>query len=370
MDPQTVFCPNSDCPARGRIGAGNIGVHSRKERRYVCHECNKTFAETKGTALYRLRTEAEQVSLVVTLLAHGCPIQAIVAAFELDERTVMDWQTRAGQQAERVHERWVEQPRDLGQVQADEIRVKKQGGVVWMAMALQVSTRLWLGGVLGTRRDFSLIAALLSLVRACAVCRPWLLCVDGFSAYVRAFQQTFRDAVRTGQPGRPRLRLWEGLCLGQMVKQYARKRVVAVTRRIALGTVAQVESLLQRTQTTRWINTAYIERLNATFRARLATLVRRGRSLARQATTLQQGMYLIGTVYNFCTYHQSLRIPSPQTGLRWSQRTPAMAAGITDHCWTVCELLSFRVPPSPWMPPRRRGRPSNATKQLVTRWCA
>ena len=78
MDPQTVFCHNMTCPARGQIGKGNIGVHSQKERRYICHVCHTTFSERKGTAFYRLRMGKDLVVLVVTLLAHGCPIQAIV----------------------------------------------------------------------------------------------------------------------------------------------------------------------------------------------------------------------------------------------------------------------------------------------------
>ncbi len=110
----------------------------------MCTECHKTFTATKGTALYRLRTSAETVSLVVTLMAHGCPLQAIVVAFGYDERTVACWLARAGGQGQAVQEHLVEQPRDLGQVQADEIRVKKQGGIVWMALAMMVSTRLWL----------------------------------------------------------------------------------------------------------------------------------------------------------------------------------------------------------------------------------
>src|SRR5436309_2680035 len=130
MDPTTVFCPNENCPARGHIGKGNIGIHSRKEQRFICHACDKTFSATKGTVFYRLRTSAETVVLIVTLLAHGCPVQAIVAAFGFDERTVADWWARSGRQSQVVHEYLVEQPRDLGQVQADELRVKKQGGIV------------------------------------------------------------------------------------------------------------------------------------------------------------------------------------------------------------------------------------------------
>ena len=55
MDPTTVFCPNLACPARGQIGQGNIGIHSQKEKRYICTACRKTFTTTNGTALYRLR---------------------------------------------------------------------------------------------------------------------------------------------------------------------------------------------------------------------------------------------------------------------------------------------------------------------------
>jgi transposase-like protein len=96
MDPTQAFCPNRDCPARGQLGKGNLSVHSRKERRFICRQCGKTFAERTGTSFYRLRTPTETVTLVVTLLAHGCPVQAIVAAFGFDERTVANWLDRAG----------------------------------------------------------------------------------------------------------------------------------------------------------------------------------------------------------------------------------------------------------------------------------
>jgi len=91
MDPTTVFCPNTHCHARGQTGQGNIGIHSQKEQRFICHACHKTCSARKGTVFYRLRTSAETVVIVVTLLAHGCPVQAIVAAFGFDERTVAAW---------------------------------------------------------------------------------------------------------------------------------------------------------------------------------------------------------------------------------------------------------------------------------------
>ena len=362
MDPTTAFCPNWHCHARGQIGQGHIGIHSRKEQRFICHECHKTFSATTGTVFYRLRTSAETVVIVVTLLAYGCPVQAIVAAFGLDERTVAEWWARSGRQGQAVHEHLVEQPRDLGQVQADEIRVKKQGGIVWMALAMMVKTRLWLGGEVSAQRDMPLIRRLIERVRRCAARRPLLVCTDGLVSYIRAIRETFRDPVHTGKGGRPRLHPWRHVLIAQVVKRYERRRVVETDRRIVDGTPARVETLRRRSQGDGVINTAYIERLNATFRERLAPLTRRGRALARRTLTLQHGMYLIGTVYNFCTPHASLAPTSGGT-------TPAMAAGITDHCWTVRELLAFHVPPPRWTPPTQRGRPSQALKRLITRWC-
>jgi transposase-like protein len=362
MDPTMVFCPNEHCYARGQIGQGNIGIHSHKERRFICRQCHTTFTTTKGTVFYRLRTSADTVVIVVTLLAHGCPVQAIVAAFGFDERTVADWWARSGRQGQAVHEYLVEQPRDVGQVQADELRVKTQGGIVWMALAMMVKTRLWLGGEVSAQRDLPLIRRLIERVRRCAARRPLLICTDGLVSYVRAIRETFRDPVHTGQGGRPRLRPWHNILIAQVVKRYERRRVVETERRIIDGTAARVETLRYRSQGDGVINTAYIERLNATFRERLAPLARRCRALARHVLTLHDGMFVVGTVYNFCTPHESLS--------HVRKTTPAMAAGITDHCWTMPELLSFHVPLARWAPPRRRGRPSRALQHLIKRWCA
>src|SRR5258708_9219181 len=102
MNPKEQFCPEDNCSDRGKKGVGNIVIHSQKEKRYQCTSCGKTFSERKGTALYGIKKEERQVVQVVTLLAHGCPIQAIVAAFEMDERTVKAWYERAGSHCQTV----------------------------------------------------------------------------------------------------------------------------------------------------------------------------------------------------------------------------------------------------------------------------
>jgi transposase-like protein len=359
MDPQRQFCRNEACRAYGRVGEGHIRIHSQAEQRYQCKRCQRTFTASQGTALYRLRTARALVVTVVTLLAYGCPVQAIVAAFGLDERTVARWQARAGAQGRRVHEHLVQGGRvELGQVQADELHVRAVKGVLWLASAIALPSRLWLGGVVSACRDRALIRALLERVRACGPTGAVLLCTDGLGSYPKQAAILFRQAQRSGRRGRPRLVLPDGVLLAQAIKRYAGRRLASVERRVVRGTAEAVAAVLAATQgsTAAVINTAYAERLNATFRARLAPLVRRTRAAVHQAATLEAGMWLVGTVYNFCRPHRSLRRPRPPTdppGRRWIERTPAQAAGLTDHAWSVHELLTF---PVPGVARRRRGR--------------
>jgi transposase-like protein len=367
MDPQARFCHNPDCPARGQPGLGNIRAHSRKERRYRCTTCGRTFAATHGTPLYRLKKPTELVIIVLTLLCHGCPLQAIVAAFGLDERTVAAWRDRAGRHGRRFHEHHVLSGRvELGHVQADELYVKAVARRLWMAMAMAVPSRLWLGGAISPRRDLTLILAVVRMVRRAARSPALLVCVDGLASYVTAFARVFRDPVRTGRAGRPRLVPIAGLLLGQVIKHRAGRHLVGITRRAVRGSAAAITAVLAATGTGTGINTAYIERLNATFRGALSPLARRGRAIARGAGALTAGMYLVGCAYNFCWAHDSLRgAADPEPGRKWRERTPAMAAGLTDHCWTMLEWLSQPIPMPPWLPPRRRGQPPKRLQEAT-----
>jgi transposase-like protein len=367
MDPQARFCHDADCPARGQAGLGNIRIHSRTERRYRCTTCGCTFAETRGTPFYRLKRATDLVTIVLTLLCHGCPLQAIVAAFGLDERTVAAWRDRAGRHGQRFHEHHVLRGQtELGHVQADELYVKTVAGRAWMAMAMAVPSRLWLGGVISPKRDLAPITAVVRMVRSAARSPAVLVCVDGLASYVTAFARVFRDPVRTGRRGRPRLVPTAGLLLGQVVKDHAGRCVGGVSRRVVRGTAAAIATMLQATGTGTGINTAYIERLDATSRGALSPLVRRGRAIARGAGTLTAGMDLVGYAYNFCWPHDSLRVVAGAgEGLKWRERTPAMAAGLTDHRWTMREWLSHPIPLPPWVPPKRRGRPPRRSQAAM-----
>ncbi len=275
LRPELAVCPNSACDATARIG-----VHSYKERRSICHACKRTFADTTGTMLYGLKHPLWLVLVVLNLLAYGCPIPAIVATFDLDERTVADWQSKAGRHARQVQETVVCQGQiDVGQVQADELYTKTQAGPVWIASAMTVFSRLWLWGAISWQRDEALIAPVIEQVRAAA--QPGqaiLFAVDGFKAYVTCILKVFRDPRHTGKPGRPRLVVWADLHIVQVVKQ-RHGRLISITRRLAHGSLVQAEAIMQATQVELGrINTAYIERLNATLRTWLPALVRRTRT--------------------------------------------------------------------------------------------
>jgi transposase-like protein len=329
MRPELAVCPNSACGA-----SNHIGVHSLVERRYKCHGCGKTFAETRGTPLYGLKRPLWIVLLVLALLSGGCPVPAIVFAFGLDERTVADWQRKAGQHAKAVQEQLVCQGQvDLGQVQADELYVKVQGGTLWMATALSVFSRLFVWGAVAPQRDSVLVRQVIRHVRAAALRgRPILWAVDGFAAWTSGVLHVFRDPLRMGKRGRPPLVVWSDLHVVQVVKQYKRRCLVGIERRLAYGSMCCAEAIMQASQVCLGvINTAYIERLNATFRTWLPALTRRSRTPARQVAQLEAAMFWMGTVYNFCRVHATL------------QGTPAMAADLTDHVWSVDELIRYRL---------------------------
>jgi hypothetical protein len=313
-----------------------------------------------------LETSQTWVSLVITLLCHGCPVQAIVAAFGFDERSVTNWWLRSGKHCEEVHQHLVQQGKvDLKHVQADEIWVKGVARRVWMAMALAVPSRLWLGGVISEHRDKPLITRPVERVRSCAQRLDLLVCVDGLQSYVKAFLKVFRNPVYTGRRGRPKGVLAKGFLMGQVIKQYVKRPIVGVKHKVVQGTHQAIQAVLQATSTCKDINTSYIERLNATFRSHLAALVRRGRALAHKPLTLQAGMLVVGSAYNFCWYHASLRLQAPAGArYKWEEQTPAMAAGLTDHRWSLFELLSYRVPLPAWVEPKHRKQRPTAVYQL------
>jgi len=143
------------------------------------------------------------------------------------------------------------------------------------------------------------------------------------------------------------------LLYAQVVKTVRRRRLVRVRHRVVFGTLETVNAVLAPLGCQ--INTAFIERLNLSMRQHVAAVGRRVTTLCKGEDGLRQQVAVFHCYYNFCLPHAGLRLPLPQpepthstgSAKQWRPCTPAMAAGVTDHVWTLREVLMFRVPPWP-----------------------
>jgi hypothetical protein len=228
-----LLCPTGDCPARGTIDAGTIVSPGKKRERSTGTRWRRTGGAHQGTLMDGLRTPEERIVIVVTPVASGCPVHAMVHALGVDERTVARWQERAGAPGQKVHTDQVLQGKlDLQHVHADEIRGKGWTMIPWIGMASMVSTRVWVGGVVRLRRDRRLADDLLTMVNAW--CHPVVAVVvltDGWAASPGRRRRVFREKVK-GVAGRGRrLHAWPEIVRETVITQTATQRVVAVIRR-------------------------------------------------------------------------------------------------------------------------------------------
>jgi IS1 family transposase len=257
----------------------------------------------------------------------------------------------------------------LTQVQVDELWALVQAGdrpqattarrhpCAWVWAAIDPCSKLLLATVVGDR---NLVTAQLLIHAVVLVLAPGvvpLFLSDQLAHYATALLTHFghwvevpRRSPRGPQP-KPRWEPRPELNYAHLVKQRGGGRVVAVTQRVVFGSAEAIATLLKAAGQT--INTAFIERVNLTLRLHVPALARKVLSFAKTPDGLEQQVKVGRTYYNFCLPHLALRLPLPEpvptkgdgSPKRWQPRTPAMAAGLTDHIWTMQEVLLFRVPP-------------------------
>lgn len=142
---------------------------------------------------------------------------------------------------------------------------------------------------------------------------------------------------------------WPDILIATIIKRAENKRVVEITRRMTQGLLSSAEKLVQQSRGGTVLNTAFIERLNATMRERLASLTRKCRHAAPRVQALETGMYLLGCTYNLCFPHHELS-HAKHFGFPC---TPAMASRITDHIWSIGEVVTYKLAPALWIEPKR-----------------
>ena len=346
-------CPSPHCPYHGStdgrmhalVGYGHHGATDRI-RDFRCQACGTKVSARRGTALAGLKTPPARVGEVLSALAEGLDVAAAVRVFGHGEGTIARWQARAGQHADRLHDALF-RGLHLPHIQLDEIRTRLRGRCdgLWLWVALDPLTKIVPATHLGPRTQASahaLIHALAARLRPGGV--P-LFTSDGLRLYYYALTAHFGQWLADGR--RHAWRVADTLVYGQVKKAYRRRRVVRVTRRMAVGTWAQLRSGLRALGLSGRLNTAFVERVNLTLRRGVAALARRTWAAAQTASGLAAQVAWWRGYYHFVRPHHALRVPLPipqarggrRHRRRYRARTPAMAAGITPCRWTVAQFL-------------------------------
>jgi IS1 family transposase/transposase-like protein len=334
------------------VGYGHHGAdHSIQD--FFCEACHHKFSARRHTALYRLKTQAARVGEVLAILAEGLAVAAAVRVFGHAEGTITTWLTRAGMHSEQLHAHKL-RGLHLGHVQLDELRttLRNKGQEVWLWLALDARTKLIAAAELGPRTQATSHALIHGLVQILVPgCTP-VFTSDGLNLYFYSLTAHFGTWVETLGTKKQEWQVAATLLYGQLIKSYRRRTLVRVERVMRWGTLDALKTKLQEAGWSGVLQTAFVERVNLTVRRGLAMFARRSWSTTQTVAQLKDGFAWWCAYYHFVKPHEALRIklaiPRERGGKRLPQcyrsRTPAVAAGVTDHCWTVVELLSYPAP--------------------------
>jgi IS1 family transposase len=379
IDTSRHFCPHAGCDYRGWLGLGNLRANGHPSggpwRQLYCRSCHGYFLETHGTIFHGKRLSVALIVRVLACLAEGLGIRATARVFEVDPNTVLQWLVEAAEQLEAfseyflcdIHVRQLQldelyavlravKDDELGEAEAIQ-RLERAPHWVWTAMDPESKLLLVIG--VGDRTLAMAQHVVHQVVQVLAPdCVP-LFVTDGFKEYATALLAHFGQWVQlprrqaSGPTPKPRWMPLPQLCYAQVIKTVRRRRLVRVSHRVVLGSL---EALQQVLAACGWqINTAFVERLNLDLRQHVAAIGRRVATLCKGEDGLRHQLSLFQTYHNFCLPHASLHQPLPQplptngtgSAKQWRPYTPAMAAGLTDHVWSLREVLLYRVPPWP-----------------------
>ena len=379
VDTSQHFCPHGGCRYRGWLGRGNLRANGHPNggpwRQFQCTACEGYFPEHHGTIFHGKQVAVELIGRVLACLAEGLGLRATARVFEVAPDTVLHWLVEAAEQLRAFTSHFLCEVH-VQQLQLDELyavlSAVKDGEMreaeaihrlsrspQWVWTAIDPVTKLLLAIDVG-ERTLAMAQGVVHQVgqRLAPACLPLFL-TDGYKEYATALLTHFGQWVPPprrqdkGPHPKPRWLPLPQLLYAQVVKTIRRRRLVGVRHRVVFGTLEAVQQVLAACG---WqINTAFVERLNLTMRQHVAAVGRRVSTLCKGKDGLRQQLALYHVYYNFCLPHASLRQPVPQpiptngtgSAKMWQPQTPAMAAGLTDHVWTLREVLLYRVPPWP-----------------------
>lgn len=376
MDYTTCYCRNPQCRRYGRMGsAAHLGFRGwhRGAPRFRCERCGALVSARTGTAYAGIRTDEATYRWGATALAEGLAIRATGRLLNIDKDTVCSWLPRLSTHCQGVMNYFF---RDLHlkECQLDELwtfvykkedhlapvdQLHQMYGDTWVWIAFSPVCKLVPAWVVGKRTLQDARRLIFRLQSATDDHLPFFTS-DDLPHYADALLDVYgvwETPPRRPGPGRPplpRKRPPPDLCYAVVVKERENRRIVNVTTRLVYGTQRQIQDALQASPVSSTINTSGVERNNLTMRQHSRRMGRKVMAFSKDRDYLEHQLTLAFAYYHFVVPHRGLRrhLPRPiptkgprATYKKWESVTPAMAAGLTDHVWSMDELLSFRVLP-------------------------
>jgi len=327
MPRQQRSCPNTKCQMYGQSAQGNIiryGFFKLKRsirRRYRCTVCGGTFCSTTGTVYHRIHRSCNTFDEVCSLSIEGLSKSAIARVKRLSWNTVSRWLERAADVAKKFNE-YLLRGFVLKELQMDEIRtfLDRKKRPIWIITGIEVWSRLWPSCVLGRRNYRNIRRLIRDILGKSKLINPILITTDGFEVYEWVIRRMFGPA-----------------CIyGQVIKTRRKNRVVAIDRKLLIGSREQLENALFNSEDSDTLNTSFVERHNLTIRQGSFYLHRRTTAHARWPHRLQEHLELLRCHYNFIRPHMALQFGT-------IRRTPAMQAGLTSKPLTFRQIFTSRV---------------------------
>jgi IS1 family transposase/transposase-like protein len=310
------------------IEGKKFGKHRNGLRRFRCPQCGKTYTEDHVRLFAPMIVPEDKALLAVQLLIEGCSVRSVERITQLHRDTIIRLLAVAGERCIAVmdarmrnlvckhiqsDEIWTFVGKKQRHVQADD---SPEVGDAWVFVAIDAETKLIPAYTVGKRDRESTYQFLVSLRDRLAAEYRFQITTDGFHFYRKGVEDVFAGQADFAQL----IKLYGEYGQHDAAGRYSPSPMIETIIKIRDG-----RPDLQH------VSTSYVERQNLTMRMAIRRFTRLTNAFSKKLDNLKAACALHFAYYNLCRVHQTLRV------------TPAMEAGITDHIWTVRELLSTQL---------------------------